>query len=197
MDNNLLEEYRILHNEINQKIALQNTILTFTITTTVAILTIAVSENITIIYLVPFFIIIPMSMRIAYYRSVISKLSAYIIIFLEPNLKDMKWETSNAILGARLRQKECKKENRKFAFSRNYECLILSIICYLLYVLDYIKDKTITLCIIIIVALPVLFVLWEFIITKRINSLDQVQKEWINEWEQLKNKEENKEDFNG
>lgn len=197
MDNNLLEEYRILHNEINQKIALQNTILTFTITTTVAILTIAVSENITIIYLVPFFIIIPMSMRIAYYRSVISKLSAYIIIFLEPNLKDMKWETRNAILGARLRQKECKKKNRKFAFSRNYECLILSIICYLLYVLDYIKDKTITLCIIIIVALPVLFVLWEFIITKRINSLDQVQKEWINEWEQLKNKEENKEDFNG
>ena len=78
---NLVKEYDNLRNEINQKIELHNTLLTFTITTTVAVLSLAVSQNSTILYLIPFCILIPMSMRIAYYRAAMSKLSAYMIVF--------------------------------------------------------------------------------------------------------------------
>ena len=81
MMNNNIKEYDNLRNEINQKIELHNTLLTFTITTTVAVLTFALSQNKTILYLIPFCILIPMSMRIAYYRSAMSKLSAYMIVF--------------------------------------------------------------------------------------------------------------------
>lgn len=81
MDNLILKEYEMLRSEIEQKISLHNTLLTFIITSTVAVITIAISEGITILYLFPFCIIIPMMMRIAYYRKVIVKLSAYMIVF--------------------------------------------------------------------------------------------------------------------
>ena len=41
-----LKEYDNLKNEINQKMALRNTLITFTITTTIAVLTLALSQNI-------------------------------------------------------------------------------------------------------------------------------------------------------
>ena len=41
MDNNLMKEYDNLRNEINQLISLHNTLLTFTITAVVTILTLA------------------------------------------------------------------------------------------------------------------------------------------------------------
>ncbi len=50
MADNLIKEYDNLRNEINQKIELHNSLLTFTITTTVAILTFALSQNRTILY---------------------------------------------------------------------------------------------------------------------------------------------------
>ena len=49
MMNNNIKEYDNLRNEINQKIELHNTLLTFTITTTVAVLTFALSQNKTIL----------------------------------------------------------------------------------------------------------------------------------------------------
>ena len=83
MKDNLIKEYDILRSEISQQIDLHNTLLTFTITTTVAVLTFALSQSMTVLYLIPFCIIIPMSMRIAYYISSMTKLSAYKIVFLE------------------------------------------------------------------------------------------------------------------
>lgn len=54
MDNLILKEYEMLRSEIEQKISLHNTLLTFIITSTVAVITIAISEGITILYLFPF-----------------------------------------------------------------------------------------------------------------------------------------------
>lgn len=184
---NLVKEYDMLRSEINQKIELHNTLLTFTITTTVAVLTFALSKNMTVLYLIPFCIIIPMSMRIAYYRSAITKLAAYMIVFLERNLDEIKWETRNAMLIENVLSKENKSINN-ITILRYYECLIMAVICYAFYVLDYIKDKDISIILIINILWPLLLIVWEILITKRINSAAKEKQEWIKKWTYLKDK---------
>lgn len=90
-------EYKMVRNEIDQKMSLHNTLLMFTITTTVAILAIAAGneKSSPFLYLLPFCIIIPLSNRIAYYRRAMAKLSAYLIVFCEDSDDSIKWETRN------------------------------------------------------------------------------------------------------
>ncbi len=189
MNNYIMKEYDTLRNEINQKIELHNTLLTFTITTTVAVLTFALSQNRTILYLVPFCILIPMSMRIAYYRSAMSKLSAYMIVFLEKNLNGVNWETRNADLVEE--HLNNKKNINNYVVLRYFECLILAVICYVFYIIDYVKDKEINAIVVINILWPLTFVIWEILVTKRINSVDKEKQEWIKRWNELKKKSEN------
>lgn len=188
MSENLIKEYDNLRHEINQKIELHNTLLTFTITTTVAVLALALSQGTTILYLIPFCILIPMSMRIAYYRSAMSKLSAYMIVFLENKIDGVKWETRNAkIINAESNNKMF--QLRKFIILPYYECLILAIICYFLYIFDYLQDKTINPMVIVNTLWPFSLVVWELQITKRINSLHEEKDYWIRRWTELGMKE--------
>lgn len=120
MKDNLIKEYDILRSEISQQIDLHNTLLTFTITTTVAVLTFALSQSMTVLYLIPFCIIIPMSMRIAYYISSMTKLSAYKIVFLENKIDEIKWETRNAMLIKNVLSHQ-KKNINNFTTLRYYE----------------------------------------------------------------------------
>lgn len=73
----IYKEYDMLHQEIEQKISLQNNLLIFMITTTVTIITLAIKSDSLLLYLFPFFIIIPITSRIAYYRMAMAKISAY------------------------------------------------------------------------------------------------------------------------
>ena len=80
----LMKEYQNLRDEITQEIGLHNTLLTFTITTTIAVLSFVFAQDtiLPFLFLLPFCIIIPMSMRIAYYRTNMAKISAYIVFVL-------------------------------------------------------------------------------------------------------------------
>ena len=85
MNNELIcKEYEMLHGEIE----LQNNLLIFMVTATVTIITIAVKSKNLLLYLFPFFIIIPTMNRIAYYKKAIARISAYMIVFLEPKLNE-------------------------------------------------------------------------------------------------------------
>lgn len=92
---NIIREYETLREEIKQKIELHNSLITFMITTVVAILAFALESNNTLLYLLPFCVIISISMRIAYYMEAIVKLSAYIIIYIEDKIEGLNWETRN------------------------------------------------------------------------------------------------------
>ena len=60
MDTELIcKEYEMLHGEIEKKIELQNNLLIFMVTATATIITIAVESKNLLLYLFPFFIIIP------------------------------------------------------------------------------------------------------------------------------------------
>lgn len=192
-ETNLLLEYEFIKTEINQKIELHNTLITFTITTVIGILAFALSQDRTLLYITPFFLIIPMSIRIRYYRSSMTKLSAYLIVFLEPKLASIKWETRNTItIQSSLNAKKHRGKNKRHNSSHlinilhNYECLILSIATYGFYLLDYLKDKSFSYLTIVGAMFPLIFIILELIITKDMNSLDAQKKDWIKKWESLR-----------
>lgn len=72
---NKVKEYDMIRAEIMQKIELHNNLSTITITTCVAVLSFAFFQNHAFLYLLPFCIVIPMSLRISYYLSAMAKLS--------------------------------------------------------------------------------------------------------------------------
>lgn len=172
---NLILEYQLLKEEIRQKIEIYNSLVSFTITTSVAVLTYALSANKTILYLLPFGIIIPMSMRIAYYKLSIAKLSAYIIVFIEKKTVGLKYETRNKLINT-------KKERGllRFIIFKDCECLILSITTYLLYVLSYIKNKSVSLDFHLL--WPLSFVVYEYIVMRKIRLIDKDKDKWVKKW---------------
>lgn len=94
MIENMIKEYENLRNEILQKIQLTNTLLNFAVTTAVAILAFAVeleTQN-ALLFLVPFCVLIPTSVRIKYYRNSMARISAYMNVFLEEKIEGFDWD---------------------------------------------------------------------------------------------------------
>ncbi len=188
---NSIVEYNCIKEEIQNKIELHNTLITFTITTVVAILTFAVSSDNPFLFLVPFCILIPMSSRIAYYRLALSKLSAYLIVFLEPKLDGCDWETRNYVL---VNQKLFNKRNglKESVFINYYDFFLLCIICYVLFLFYYLQDFKMDIMRIFNILWPLSAIFYEFMLTKRMNSGNKKKEEWIRDWNELKQTELNK-----
>lgn len=187
MDQNKIKEYDMLREEIMQKIELHNNLLTFTITTCVAILSFAFSQDNAFLYLIPFCIVIPMSLRIAYYLSAMVKLSSYMIVFLEEGDCGYNWETLNkAFTNDRVNQ----KKNGMFDFTvqRYYEFIILSLVCYILYIINYVQNNQFDNLMVLNLLWPMLLVIFEVYITKRLNSSDKEKNDKVQEWQKLKEK---------
>lgn len=183
MDNdNTIVEYEMLRAEINQKIELVNSLTTFTLTTVVAILTFALTKKNSLLYLLPFCIIIPMYKRISYYRSALVKISAYMIVFLEKSDGNIKWETRNVHLMKNIKR----KDGKMILKAEYYEGLVVSVICYILYAYNYVKGKELNIALIFCTVIPVFLVIWMWFIIKHINDIDGEKQEWIKEWEKVK-----------
>lgn len=187
MDENKIKEYDMLREEIMQKIELHNNLLTFTITTCVAILSFAFSQDNAFLYLIPFCIVIPMSLRIAYYLSAMVKLSSYMIVILEEGDCGYNWETLNkAFTNDRVNQK--KNGIFDFTVQRYYEFIILSLVCYILYIINYVQNNKFDILMVLNLLWPMLLVIFEAYITKRLNSFDKEKNDKVQEWQKLKEK---------
>ncbi|MCI8771342.1 MAG: hypothetical protein HFH73_09370 [Lachnospiraceae bacterium] len=179
---NIIKEYDNLRNEINKIKELENFLLMFMIVIVVAVLAFALKCNKTFLFLLPFSIILPISMRISYYRISVIKLSAYIIVYIEGIVEELNWETKNVLLT---------NDNQgglydSITISRNYEGMILSVVCYILYFWDFIKDKVINIDTVIFLVTPLLLVFWEGVITKRIVTSNDEKIDWIDIWKEFK-----------
>ena len=190
----MIQEYTDLRSEIKRKIELQNTLLTLAVTGTLTVLTFVFMRNDIIpgLFLLPYAIIIPMSLRIAYYRENVAKLSAYIIVYYEEDIAEINWETNNhRIYGEYEKDDKANSESEQFKRAkkkklRHYECLLLSVVCLLLYSIFAWK------CIFSIANLftsiiAILGFLIELIITFRFHSMEENRKKWIDDWRKLKN----------
>lgn len=202
MDNKR-KEYEILRHEIDQKIELHNTLLTFTITTVVAILSFILLQDSpysAFLFLIPFCILIPMSMRIAYYRSAMAKLSAYMIVFLEEEIPGIQWETLNQELVSTIKNGRngnalTREERRPFVegtkahrllLGRYYECLVLGILCYILYAAHYYQSNEVCFLTLFNLVWPIFLIVLEIFITVAMDSVDRSKNYWIKQWKALK-----------
>lgn len=209
---NRLKEYEMLRAEILQKIDLHNSLVTFTITATNAILAYALfqSKNASpYSFLLPFGIIIPMSLRISYYRTGMMKLAAYIEAVIEPEEPGLEWEKRNTnalfetipFMGENdlfFKKKKCKvfslsktilgkhiKSWINGTYARNNECFILSIMCYVLFLNKWIRTKSLSplnFTSIISILFPLLFVLWEYFICRYSNRVVKERQQWKKIW---------------
>ena len=67
-------------------------------------------------------------MRITYYRTAMARLSAYIVVYIEKNMKGLNWETR--IHKFVYNGHDTFHDN--VTISQHYEGMILSVMCYLL-----------------------------------------------------------------
>lgn len=104
-----------------------------------------------------------------------ARISAYIVVYIEKNIKGLNWETRihKFVYNGR------DTIHGNVTISQYYEGMILSVMCYLLCLFDFIKVKTVCLQVIIYSIFPVLFVIWEMIITKRIAGFAKERDFWI------------------
>lgn len=185
-EKNEMKEYESLRNEIMQKIELHNTLITFTITGTLAVLAIAFNTNNTLLYLAPMCIIIPISIRVAYYLYAMSKLSAYIIVFIEDHITELKWESRNTFFSKYSKNSKIKR----FVLMHYYEYLILSILCGSLYVYGCISSFTSWFVFILQMIIVVCLEICEIIITYYMNSAGKRKQDYIDIWKKVKANQE-------
>ena len=179
------EEYNTLRAEVLQKIELHNKLIMFAITTTVAILAFAFSQNNAYLFLLPFSGIIPVSLRVIYYRSAMVKISAYIAVFIEPKNKNYNWETRNHKLNISINNYITKALRSKI----NYDCLILSISCYILFVVRFLNmTSKINFDFWIAVISPILLVIIELILSIKGNKLYKTKQYRSDKWKKMHDK---------
>lgn len=181
---NILIEYDYIKAEIQNKIELHNKLITFTITTVVAVLAFAFSEKDPFLFLTPFCILIPMSSRITYYRLALSKLSAYAIVFLEPFLDGCEWERRNYLIVKQIIGNK-RKSTKKSITMHYYDLFILGLVCYWCFLYYYIPDKTFCFFTIFNILWPVILLWYEFVLARRMNGGDKMKEKWIYYWSNL------------
>lgn len=172
-------QYETLREEISNCTRYSNEFSTFSMTALAAVLAFAFSSDNPFLFLVPFVLIIPLSSKSLYYRKNISKISAYMIVMLEPGIEGYLWETLIE------KYKEDKKYS-KFTIFRNYEYLFESAICVLLY-LYYAAESSFDIIPLAIGGLFALVALiYVSIISYKMAHTGQLKSVSIRKWEQIK-----------
>lgn len=206
---NLLKEYDNLRSEIMSQISLVNNLQTFTITTVVAIISLALSQEGPInpyLFLIPFCILIPMSSRIANFRFGELKISAYMTVFLESEIDGYNWETRQSRLNYhKSRQDQLNLGLGKLYFT-SFGNAALGMVCAALFYYFYCvklgvevfsMDAVYTQVIqgmsfrrVIVLLLPVAAVLLTFMTSVHARSGNEYRSEWKKLWEEVKKKEQ-------
>lgn len=176
MKEELLEEYKMLKDEIQNCVERDNTLSTFMVTAVATILTFAISANLQLpfLFLISFCIIIPFSARIAHYKENVARLSAYIIVYLESELS-IKYETRN------IQVKNPNSKKSKILISmRNYVGFWLGIISYIIYLEEYIQKIGLNnIFDVVFCILPSLLLILTLIIDRKIDSVPKTRNIWI------------------
>lgn len=180
-----LEEYKMLREEIQNCVERDNSLVTFMVTAVSTILTFAISANLQVpfLFLISFCIIIPFTGRISHYKTNVARISSYLIVFLEPEM-DIKYETRNSMV------KSAKSKISKLLVAmRNYVGLLLGILSYAIYLVEYNnKIGFFNWWDWIFGILPVIFLILIFLMDKKIDNVQQEKAKWIENWKQLKEK---------
>ncbi len=126
-------EYSFWQKTLERNVSMRTNLLTFSFTTVLAILGIAISnnsENVNpLVYLVPYILIIPFEGRIAYYRLIHARISAYLEMVVPE-------DTTLDTIGVHVPEKQTKFFD-VIAALNNYEMFLLSLATAIVFYLKY------------------------------------------------------------
>ncbi len=183
---NMIKEYDYLKAEIYKKMDAHQTLVMFAITTTVAIYAWELVNTKPYLYLLPFFVLIPVSFRINWLRASIAKISAYLIVNIEKQIDGLEWETQNNFLYEKYKAQPVSLVSTPVVNQKNWECLFLGVASTVLYLLNtYSAGENQEVDFLInnawlLIPLSILFVIT---ITPR--TPDQQRAIWIDRWREM------------
>lgn len=136
------KEYIMLRDEITWRLKVIDTLGTFTYTIFVSILGVALSTNILELLLLPYVVIVPISLKVANHKYSVGYIAAYLNKFLEDcNRKDsFKWES--------LHVKYYKMNSRTFTeniiyYGASAEYSLMAILTTIIFWIKYFHQHTI------------------------------------------------------
>lgn len=191
----LLAEYNSLRTEIMQKIELRNTLLICVYTASTAFLGFALANDRrpgqAFLALLPILVVIPVSLRVGYYRNAIAKLSAYQMVFLVPELNGIGWELRN---DSALKKVESGEFGGKLvARSRDWlngvryiDFPVICLICFLVFVYRGGLDEPFGWVFAIAAGVAAAF---ELAYIFRINRINDQKDTWYVRWERVREEE--------
>lgn len=178
MDN---KEYDNLSGQLDYYYSIRNTLLTFSFTTVLAALGVALSsdsEELSVyIYLLPFCLLIPFTARIVYYRIVHARITSFLMVYAPEKMQF-------SLRGKNVPENQTKYFN-VIAVLVNFETTILSIACALIFVFKYLDTYTLNeISSYLIFAIPIVLVLIVFSISLYGFKYSKHQKRYFKLWEQ-------------
>lgn len=182
----VLREYDELRAEMLQKIDLHNKLLLFIYTSTAALLGVAASMNEAYVSLVPIPVVMLTSLRIAYYRDATAKLAAYQIVFIEPLLGGVKWESRNAAAQAPGAQDEDLGASWLVGKLRYWDFPFVCLTCYFVYLAMGGWGLPHRLLVLLGVAAVITF---EVFVSWSIHSIEPAKCRWVHHWTIVKRAE--------
>lgn len=133
----------------------------------------AVESGNLFLYIIPMMIIIPLSVRISYYRRAIVRLAAYIIVYHEKQIEELNWESRNFTLSqTNIFDKSI------FTGLFEHDCLILSFsFLQALFTTSSEFCKKLALTILALVVVTI-----QFFISFSVESTSKERNKWIDIW---------------
>ena len=184
----ILLEYQSIRSEILQKIELRNTLLACAYTVTTAILAIAVNvKDGAMIALLPIPLVMAVTVRMGYYRDATARLSAYLIVFVEPQ-SGLHWEGRNAEVINRLHEEKAFSSRSAFfghvnELFRYIDLPFLCVVCLLVsYQLGQLNDSG--NCLLFGLAAACTFS--EAVVVLASRFIGKPRDKWRERWEALK-----------
>jgi len=181
----MYNEYKFLRDEVVNYGNTQVSLTTFTITATAGIITLGVNNKNPYIFLLSFIIIVPLFYRILFYRSASMRLAAYLIVFLEPKIEGINWETINSETITSIWEND--KAIIKFSkIIRHNEFTILAIISDILFLYFYLQQENTTLVFYFALLSSLVLTATIAYSTYKGNMTAKMKEHYIKEWSEIK-----------
>lgn len=175
------EDYRILYAEIDRNSQITTTVFLAAITVTSALIGYGLSSGLGPIFLSPFAIIIPSLFFITSQLEATTRIGAYIMVFLEADSEELKWQTR----WFEIRERKLLPHARKYTFSISGLYGALALACIILAVFYW----STAWWILVVIAAPLIFLtLLGVLYLRRAFSFYFCNK-YVEAWSELKNKE--------
>lgn len=133
-------------------------------------------------------VVVPVSLRVGYYRDAIAKLSTYQVVFLEPELDGINWETRNNMVSSMYGMKNrCEKKLAKrgnwLNVTRYLDFPLICLTCISVFVYRGGLDGLFGM---VLVSIAIVILIFEIVFTYKNNNIDTIKSDWCKRWNEVK-----------